>query len=674
MANQSPGPIGREDELAALAADGPGGVLAVLHGERGSGRTAVLDELAAAGCCAGRPVLTVRGAGPRPDWDLYGVVPLLDAVTGAFEELRATSELVGRTAALRRRCTPESYHGTHGRGALYAEIGRLLGSLGPSGLVLFDDVDRVPRPEHVTVAARAAGHRVVVTAGRPAVLAGTADVLVHAGPLDPHEVGRLVRRSLRARPDTTLLAALGRALGSLAGNPAAVLAAVDELRRSDRLVTVGRRVCLRAPRVTPMLPGDALAMTAVGEPGGVAEDLVLLVDGPARVRAGDVPLLAAATGRTARDTGRTLDRLVTDGVLEEQRGELVLRCPAVATTLRARCGTGWVRGLHAAVVHASDTLGSPIEPGVLADHVEAAGDALEPDPAWGKLLLMQAGEREGRAPQRAADLVRAAARHEHLPQDDEWTARLLLRAGDHSGVLALVTRLVEEGVDGDVELLGAAAGVAALSLHESAPPPVSEALADDRNPISALHLVRRWECGLGLRADELAAATKTLVTAAPGPDRRSLGHRAAESALLNRTSSELSRPCSARPTGAPRGAAISERSGLPPHSPPGGGGRPRTRHGPCSSSTAPTGLLPGRASSPRCSRWRLRPGPATNAWSRCGRSTSRTPRRPGTGPCTRRCGPPGSGPAEMRRPRSSRGTGSGARRPAERRTSAGGSC
>lgn len=535
MANQPPGPIGREDELAALAADGPGGVLVVLHGERGSGRTVLLDELAGAGSSAGRPVLTVRGAGPRPEWDVYGVVPLLDAVTGGFEGLRATSELVGRTAALRRRCTPDSYRATSRRSALYAEIGRLLSSLGPSSLVLLDDIERVPQPEHVALAARAAGHRVVVAAGRPSVLDGAADTVVHAGPLGPDEVGRLVRRVLRARPDATLLAALRRALGPLAGNPATVLSAIDELRRSDRLVTVARRVCLRAPHVSPTLPDDALAMAAVGVPGGAAEGLVLLVDGPARVRAGEAPLLAAATGRTVQDTGRTLDRLVTDGVLEERHGELALRCPAVGATVRARSGTGRVRELHAAVVRAAaDSVVSLLDPGVLADHVESAGDALEPGREWGTLLLAQAGEREGRAPRRAAELVRAAARHEHTPGDDEWTVRLLLRAGDHSGVLSLVTRLVEEGFDGDSELLAAAAAAAALSLGESVPQPVHEALTEDGDLSSALHLVRRWERGHALHTDELAAAMAPLVTTAPGPGRRSLGHRAAATALLSR--------------------------------------------------------------------------------------------------------------------------------------------
>ncbi|ANY07702.1 helix-turn-helix transcriptional regulator [Pseudonocardia sp. HH130630-07] len=543
MRNAPSAPVGREDELAVLAADGPGGVVTVLHGERGSGRSTMLAALADIGRSVGRPVLTVDLAGPRPEWDLYGVVPLLDAVTGRFESLGAAANLVGRTAALRRRCTPGSYRSTVRRGALHAEIGRLLGSLGSAALVLLDDVDHIPEPEHIAVAGRLAGHRVIVTAGRASALGEVADALVHAGPIGTEDLARLVRRALRARPDARLVAALRRALGPLVGNPSAVLATLDHLRRSDRLVTVARRVCLRAPHRPPTLPSDALAVTAVGDPGDSAEEIVLLVDGPARVRVEDTPLLAAACGRTARDAGRTVDRLVADGVLEEHHGALVLRCPAVGATLRARAGTGRVRALHAAVVRASATVPAPPTPEVLSDHVEAAGDALEPGRTWSELLHAQARERERRAPDRAARLVHAAERHDRAEPESEpesgpatgWVLRLLLRAGDHRGVAHLVARIVAGGArDADPELLAAAAAAAALSLDEPVPDAVHRALGRDLDPACPLRLVRDWTAGQALDVQELRDAMRPLLAPKAGPDRRSLGRHAAETALLSR--------------------------------------------------------------------------------------------------------------------------------------------
>jgi DNA-binding CsgD family transcriptional regulator len=521
--------VGHDDELAALGPDGPGGALVVLTGERGSGRTTLLERAAAVARSAGRVVLHVDLGGSRPDWDEYGVGLLLDAVYTQFEGLGAGSDLMRSTAALRRRCTPDSYRTVTGRAALHAEMRRLLTCLGPDvALVLFDDADLVPGPEHLAVAARQVGHRVIATATRRTTLTTVADTLVRAEPIGGKEVRRLLKRSLRGRPDRGLIRALKRALGPLSGNPAYVLSVIEELHRTDRLVTVARRVCLREPHRTPTLPHDVPVMAVVLERGRVAEDLVLLVDGPGRVRVDDVPLLAAALGRTVGQTGRAVDHLVEESILVEHDGNLVVRCPAVGATLRARADARRVPALHAAVALAATdpvrgTL-APMDPDVLADHVAAADEALAPDPRWATLLREQALAEEHRRPERAVRFLyamrrHAAGGHEDRARTTEWTLRLLLRAGDHDGAACLVERVVgagghEPATPGGVDrgLLASAAAVAALTLHRPVSASVRAALADESSPTCPLGVAERWAGGLSVEADELLQALTPLTT------------------------------------------------------------------------------------------------------------------------------------------------------------------
>jgi DNA-binding CsgD family transcriptional regulator len=536
-ATTPPEALGRDDELAALGADGTGGTLVVVIGDRGSGRTTLLDRAAAVARSAGRVVLHVDLGGSRPAWDEYGVGPLLDAVNAQFEGLGAGTDLMRSTAALRRRCRPETYRTATGRAAIHTGMRRLLTCLGPDvALVLFDDADRVPGPEHLAVAARQVGHRAIATATRSAALTAVADALVDIGPIDDDECRHLLRRALRGRPDRGLVDALKRALGPLWGNPAHMLSMVEQLHRTDRLVTVARRVCLREPHRTPTLSHDAPVVAAVGERGRLAENIVLLVDGPARVRVDDVPLLAAALGATVARTGRAVDHLVAEAILVERDGDLALRCPAVGATLRARADGRRVAALHAAVaLAATDPVRAtfaPMDPDVLAGHVAAAGEVLAPDPRWGTLLREQAIAEERRRPERAVHFLHAMRRHDTEGGGDrarttEWLLRLLLRTGDHDGVARLVERVVGAGghepvTPGGVDrgLLAAAAAVAALSLHRPVSAAVRAALADDGVPTCPLGVAQRWSEGENVEADELVRALPELTTTLQGPGYR----------------------------------------------------------------------------------------------------------------------------------------------------------
>ena len=549
MTSKSAGLVGRQDELAAIGADGPGRTLVVLSGERGSGRTALLCDVGAAAHAARRVVLHVDLGGRRAGWDEYGVAPLLDAVSAQFENLGATTGLMRSTAALRRRCSALSYRTVNGRAAVGGEMRRLLTCLGRNALVLLDDVDLLPSPEPLALAARAAGHRVIAAAGPSPALSEVADTLVRIEPLTEGDVEHLLRRALRARPDPVLVETLGRALGPLAGNPAHILALLDQLRRTDRLVTVARQVCLREPDRTPTLPSDVPAMVAVGE-RGIAEDLVLVVGGPARVRVDDVPLLAAALGKTVRETGREVDRLVREKTLDEHDGELVVRCPAVGATVRERSGAGRVRALHAAVALAATNPAhhDPVrlDHDVLADHVEAAGEAIAPDPEWGELLRAQARYEEYRRPERAARFLLAAIRHgagaRVQGRTTEWALRMLLRAGKHDAVARLVADVVDAGghepaTPGgvDPELLAAAAAAAALTLRRAVPTAVHAALAGDDPVACPLHLVGRWSGGESLTAHELLRVLAILTADDPERHRRyPTLRREAEEALAAR--------------------------------------------------------------------------------------------------------------------------------------------
>jgi DNA-binding CsgD family transcriptional regulator len=543
--------VGRDAELAALEVEGRGGTLVALIGERGSGRTTLLAGAAAAARAAGRVALCVDLGTHRPDWDEYGVGPLLDAVTAQFEDLGAGTDLVQCTAALRRRCAAGSYRTAAGRAAVHAEIHRLLACLGPDvAVVLLDDADLVTSPEYLALAAREAGHRVVATTTRRTSLSGVADQLVRLAPLGIGDIERLLRRALRHRPDAWLTESLRRALGPLSGNPSYVLSMIEELRRSDRLVTVAGRVCLRHTHRTPTLPIDSPALAAVSSPDGFAEDLVVLVDGAARIRVDDVPLVAVALGRPVPETGRVVDRLVEQMILAEHDGALVVCCPAVGATLRQRASVRRVREVHAAVaLAATDPVNghlAPLDHSVLADHVAAAGEALAPDPRWAELLRRQACVVEHRGPDRAARFLLAVCRHgivdDERARTTEWAIRLLLRAGDHEGVVGLVNRVVgagghEPATPGGVDrqLLAAAAAVAALTLHQPVPAAVQAALAEEDDATCPLRLVQRWADGESLDADGLMQALAVL--AAPSRfarRRRSEALRAAESALTTR--------------------------------------------------------------------------------------------------------------------------------------------
>jgi DNA-binding CsgD family transcriptional regulator len=550
MTSRSGGLLGRCDELAALGADGPGRTLVVLTGERGSGRTAMLGHTGATARAAGRAVLHVDLGGSRAEWDDYGAASLLDAVVAQLEQLGAAPDLIRGTSALRQRCSARSYRTAEGRAGIHGRMQELLMRLGRGALVLLDDVDLLPNPETLAMAARAAGHRVIAATGPGAALADVADTLVRAEPIAAGDVEHLLRRVLHARPDPMLVETVGRALGPLRGNPAHILAMLGELRRTDRLVTVARHACLREPQRTPTLPFDVPAMIPVGEPGGIADNLLLVVGGPARVRIDDVPLLAVASGRTAQEIGRVVDRLVREETLAEHDGELVVPCPAVGAAVRERASAGRIRALHAAVaLAATDPLHDELARlgrSVLADHVAAAGEALAPDPAWGPLLRGQARNEEHRRPERAGRFLLASDRHCAGGQDrartTERTVRVLLRAGDHVAVACLVAAVVDAGghepaTPGgvDPELLAAAAAVAALTLRVPVPGAVHTALAGADPAVCPLVAAQRWADGASLTAQELLRALAVLTTADPaGCHRSSAALLTADAALAAR--------------------------------------------------------------------------------------------------------------------------------------------
>ncbi|WP_305080456.1 LuxR C-terminal-related transcriptional regulator [Pseudonocardia sp. ICBG1293] len=521
--------VGRRDELAALGATGPGHTIVVLSGERGSGRSVLLAEAADEAHAAGRTVLELDLAREVADWDEYAVGPLLDAVGARFEQLAAGSEVMHRAALLRRRHHPASYRTTDGRAAVLVEMRRLLASIGRSPLLLLDDADRVLHREHLAVVARKVGYRVVVVTGPDAPAGLPADAIVRLGPLTADEVETLARRTLRTRPDPILLATLHRALGPLAGHPTHVLALLEELQAAGRLSTVARRVCLRAPHRMPTLPADAPAMRAVGRPGGIAEDIVLLAGGPVRVRVDDVPSLAVALGRGGGEIGGEIDRLVVEKVLGEVDGALTIVSPAVCATVRARASEERVRQLHAAFARTAvlpdDHRLSEPDVDVLADHVAAAGTALDPDRRWASLLTARAAQDEEHRPGRAARLLLACGRHDpdepSRSRTTERVLRLLVRAGEHDLLAEVVSDVVTRGDHSgvtptgvDSALLAATASVAALTLRRPVAEAVHTALAGDETAADPLGIAQGWAAGATPAAADLARALAPL----GGPD------------------------------------------------------------------------------------------------------------------------------------------------------------
>jgi DNA-binding CsgD family transcriptional regulator len=325
-------------------------------------------------------------------------------------------------------------------------------------------------------------------------------------PLSADDVGALIVRRLRRPVEPTLVAAVLRSLGPLAGNPAAVLSVLAALEERGSLLELGGQVCLAGPAGHVRLTTDALELGRLGRPGAApdtdtvrtAAALARLVDG-GELRLEDLYSLKPRITHL-EVVSRTVDRLVRDRVLTVDRdGRIAFAVPALAATLRSLPSHGDprtpatepdVRSPHAWIVTSvADRLGADAAGAGharLVDHVAAAGPKLDDVVA---VPLLLAAARKGRANSPWAVRAYLAALR-RLPPGDSGTPGVLresagvsLRYADHTGVLALGEPLLSclGGLRGDSEDRGGLEWVArawALSaLYEHRSP-----YADDADP------------------------------------------------------------------------------------------------------------------------------------------------------------------------------------------------
>ncbi|MEW1723101.1 LuxR family transcriptional regulator [Streptomyces sp. NPDC093109] len=446
-----------EEVAEALRSTGASAYSLLVTGGAGAGKTAVVERARRVVVDEGVKVL-------RLGWEdaegQAGTAVLADAVCGVLAKLNDV-RIPARVAAVRRVQSRTSDGG--GEVALLSALGEALADAAhyvPFALVL-DDVQRLSAQTAAALGLLLRGFRPagvpVVMAGRPtgpghtgARLPAAADRVLELPPLPPADAGALIVQRLGGPAEPFLVTAVLRSLGPLAGNPAGVLSVLGSLEERGALLDIDGQVCLAEPEGRLRLTADAMEL-GIGRPDAsldtdavvTAAAIARLVDA-AELRLDDLHRLELPGG-TPEAFGRTVDRLVRDGVLTVDReGRMAFAVPAFAAALRTLSPQGDVRSLHARVITTvTDRLGAAAAGASyprLADHVAAAGSMVD-DALTVPLLLAAAGS--GRAdPPRAVRGHLAVLRR--LPRDDSRTPGLLresadvsLRCADHTGVLAL---------------------------------------------------------------------------------------------------------------------------------------------------------------------------------------------------------------------------------------------
>jgi DNA-binding CsgD family transcriptional regulator len=485
MGRQRAGLVGRRTELAAVRRAGEeGSRLVVLRGEPGSGRSALLAQSSAELGREGKFVLEVSGTAGHPGWDRFGVRVFLEAVRERFEDFGHRVRLTEAIDALSQLCTEQAYESAGERSRLANALGTVFLRLGPIAVAV-DDADRLAQPAVGLAAARHAGCTVIATCADDTELGAVADLAIELGPLSEEDSGSVLRQTVGLPVDDALRQAVRDGLGALYGNPGTLVSTVADLRRRDRLATVHGRVCLRGPEQPVALPSEHRLLAELDACGAFGRDLVRLAE-DAAFGVDEIPLLAAATGRSTLEYGRAADRLVLAGVLAaDADGRLSVRCSALGAAVSGHDSE--TEQLHQAI--ATRLLETDSErQEVLARHLAAAGPRLGRRPELAESL-------RGGHP----DTARCHAAWWHTEDGEQRSraavalVRQLVRTADYAGL----ARFVEEvpAVELDPADLAAAAALAALHAGRPIPAHVRAAVTGDGPVPAAVEFCDRWFAG-----------------------------------------------------------------------------------------------------------------------------------------------------------------------------------
>ncbi|MFJ8108230.1 AAA family ATPase [Streptomyces sp. NPDC096132] len=545
--------IGRDGEVRevveALCAGGASARVLLVTGEAGAGKSAVLEEARYVAGQEGARVLRLGWEGAEGTADVTLVV---DPVRGPV--VRDLEDCPLRLPASRRAQLRTAEH--HGGVATLSALSEALTEASrqaPYALVV-DGVERMPQSiaESLGLLLRIFRPRgvPVVMAGRPGLtahaggspLTAAADRVLELPPLQPADVAALVAARVAERfgrpAEPAVADAVSRALGTLQGNPRAVLSVLGSLDESGLLELDGR-LSLTVPERGLRLTTEPAELIRFGWPDTTpspetveAAIVTARVLDHVEVRFEDV--LRLTPSADARAVEGKLDRLVGDRVLTvDLDGRLSFAVPALAAALRTLPTWRDVPGVYARLVApvtrrlGAEATGSGYPR--LADHVAAAGRRL--DDGLAVPLLLAAAREEARADwplsvrAYAAALRRLAPRDRRTPGVLHEASSLSLRHGDHSGLLAIGEPLLGclaaphvENPDG-LETMAGAWVLAALHEHrspyaEDADPRYGKAL--ERLPAAAGLAELGGLYGIGPVLPRPGAGARTGPSTAPG--------------------------------------------------------------------------------------------------------------------------------------------------------------
>lgn len=494
--------VGRREEVrevsAALRRASDTARLLMLHGEPGIGKTTVAETAIEAASRAG--VLVLRIDLPAAGRAGLGTVAdrtcelLMEAgARDALPLIKAVRRVRAEAAGDRRHHLPLMLHTQ----ALLQQVAQSR----QVSLVL-DDVHHLADEDVGVFGALLCGLRAdgvpVVVCGQcppdgPAevlpTLAAAADQSLELSPLTWAQTGALAGRRLGLPAAPELVTAVRTALGTLAGNPRAVLATVAALWREERLTVVDGHACpadralvIALPVRSPEQPAAEAAdeTVPIGQHAFTGDALALLarLTAVAETTVDDFLGLAPELGGTVAHVGQVLDTLVARHLVTvDDRQRLSCAVPALGQALQRTPARWYGARLHAQVVlnakRRAGAGGGALDPR-LCDHVLAAGSEL-PVSLSTELLLAAVRRDHGGSQRRTARACLALLCQ--LPRDDEClpgilrgAIGLMLDHGDAAGLLGLGAGLLPGGNDRTLarreHLVDLASAWALAALHE----------------------------------------------------------------------------------------------------------------------------------------------------------------------------------------------------------------
>ncbi|MFC9249891.1 helix-turn-helix transcriptional regulator [Amycolatopsis thailandensis] len=506
MARRRGGLVGRRAELTSVVeercATGP----VLVTGPPGSGKSALLQEAARAFREVGVPVLTVSYPADLPEWDIYGFGAVLTAIRGQYETFDSDQRLPESIEDASRLYTREAYADPWSRFCLSHAMCTIFTRLSPSAAirVLLDDVDRLPDPVLASAPMYRAGHTVIASGrtapnGQADPFRGVAAKRIELGPLSSEECRTLLRRTVNNPLTSGTEKAVRAALGSLWGNPGAMVGVLTELRARDGLEVVNGLACLSAPDEPIAVPTGSPGIMPDGVPGDLGAALIMLATSPTGLHLEDLPHLG---GGAVAEAGYAVDGLVRAGVLEcGPGGRLRCRIPGIATAVVRQQSVSARRRLHRDIAERVSEVGrqgrTPL------GHVAAAGREMPRRPELAEPLRALAPMEPT---ERAAWLF---AIWWHTDQDRAGAqaefVRHLVRHADYAELAVFAGQAVADGPD-DEELTGLALASALAALHLGRPVPDDIRAIFERDGVvpPPLKLVDRWFAGAGIGPDDVA--------------------------------------------------------------------------------------------------------------------------------------------------------------------------